>query len=200
MGTPYVITEPDDTAEGYTATAKSYTGAITGEENLLLPFVNVYGPAEEPGSLTVQKEVVGESPDPAKEFTFEITFTGEDAPASPQSFTLKTGEQKVFENIPNGVTYTVKETNAAGYLATVEEISGAIASGQNPLILFKNRAPNEPEEPITLSVTKQLAGEYPKADENKEFHFICVDGVETAFTLKPSETKNLDQRAPPSVE
>ena len=71
VGTQYVITETDYTAEGYTATAKSYTGAITGEENLLLPFVNVYGPAEEPGSLTVQKEVVGESPDPAKEFTFE---------------------------------------------------------------------------------------------------------------------------------
>ncbi|MFR2465168.1 MAG: DUF5979 domain-containing protein, partial [Clostridia bacterium] len=167
----------------------------------LLPFVNVYGPAEEPGSLTVQKEVVGESPDPAKEFTFEITFTGEDAPASPQSFTLKTGEQKVFENIPNGVTYTVKETNAAGYLATVEEISGAIASGQNPLILFKNRAPNEPEEPITLSVTKQLAGEYPKADENKEFHFtLLVDGVETAFTLKPSETKEFEIPAGTSYE
>ena len=95
----------------------------------------------------------------------------------------------------------MKETNAAGYLATVEEISGAIASGQNPLILFKNRAPNEPEEPITLSVTKQLAGEYPKADENKEFHFtLLVDGVETAFTLKPSETKEFEIPAGTSYE
>ncbi len=42
---------------------------------LLLPFVNVYQPEAESGSLTVQKEVVGDNPDPDKEFTFEVTFS-----------------------------------------------------------------------------------------------------------------------------
>lgn len=59
VGAEYTVTETDCTAEGYTATVKTYTGAITGEEELFLPFVNVYQPEAEPGGLTVEKKVGG---------------------------------------------------------------------------------------------------------------------------------------------
>lgn len=77
--------------------------------------------------------------------------------------------------------------DAGGYLPAVEEISGVIAGGENALAKFQNRVP---EEPATLIVTKRLAGDYPEADKDKEFHFtLTIDGVEQEFTLKPGESK-----------
>ena len=128
VGTTYTITETDCTAEGYAATVREYTGQITGAEELRLPFVNVYQPSTELGSLTVSKEVVGDNPEPDKEFAFAITFSdgriyeytvdgGE-----PQELTsggtlvLKGGQTAIFINLPDGITYTVKETDTVGYL------------------------------------------------------------------------------------
>lgn len=77
--------------------------------------------------------------------------------------------------------------DAGGYLPAVEEISGVIAGGENALAKFQNRVP---DKPATLIVTKQLAGDYPEADKDKEFHFtLTIDGVEQEFTLKPGERK-----------
>lgn len=202
VGTEYTITETDYTADGYVANVKTYTGAITGEETLLLPFVNVYQPKAEPGSLTISKEVVGENPDPDKLFTFEVTFSDNGTytyridGGEPQqlvsggTLVLKHGQQAVFDSLPDGVTYTVREVDAGGYLPAVEEISGVIAGGENALAKFQNRVPDKPDEPATLIVTKQLAGNYPEADKDKEFHFtLTIDGVEQEFTLKPGESK-----------
>ncbi len=205
MGTTYIITETDYTAEGYTATVREYTGTITGEEELLLPFVNAYQPQVKPGSLTVSKEVLGDNPDPDKDFTFIVTFSdggtyeytvdgGEPQQiTSGGPLTLKGGQEAVLANLPDGVTYTVRETDAGNYLPVVEEISGTIVGGENAFALFQNRVPDEPEDPATLIVTKELAGEYPEAAKNKEFHFtLTVNGVEQEFTLKPGESKEFE--------
>ncbi|MFQ9798464.1 MAG: hypothetical protein ACLR23_05515 [Clostridia bacterium] len=94
---------------------KTYTGTITGEEELLLPFVNVYQAEAEPGSLTVQKEVVGDNPDPDKEFSFAITFSDGGTyeytvdGGEPQELisggllVLKSGQTAVFTNLPDGI-------------------------------------------------------------------------------------------------
>ena len=82
---------------------------------------------------------------------------------------------------------------SAGYLPAVEEISGSIVGGENALARFQNRVPTEPEQLATLIITKKLAGEYPEADENREFHFtLTIDGTETQFTLKSGESKDFE--------
>ena len=193
VGVQYTVTEADYTADGYTALVRDYAGQITGSDSLSLPFVNVYEPAAESGTLSVVKDVTGEMADPDKVFAFEVTFTGAGAPASPQRFTLKAGEQKVFDNIPHGVTYTVRETDSDGALPGVEVVSGFIAGGHNASVRFQNQAPDEPEPPASIRVTKRLAGEYPEADKDKAFCLtLLVDGKETPFTLKPGETMEFE--------
>ena len=205
VGTTYTITETDCTAQGYAATVREYTGQITGNETIMLPFINVYQTPTESGSLAVSKEVVGDNAEPEKEFTFEVTFSDGGTYSysidggEPQELTsgsvlkLKAGQQAVFEGLPDDITYTVKETDTAGYLPAIEEISGKIVGGENALALFQNRVPEVPEQPATLIITKKLAGEYPEADENKGFHFtLTIDGTETQFTLKSGESKEFE--------
>ena len=201
----YTVTEADYTAEGYTATVAEYIGQITGNETVLLPFVNVYEPADEPGSLTVEKEVVGDNAAPDKEFEFTVIFSDSGTyPYSidggePRQLTsgdalhLKHGQTAVFEEIPGGTAYTVKETGSGGYLAGVMEVSGVITGGSNAAVRFQNRTPDEPEEVAVLRVIKRLAGEYPEADENREFRFtIVIDGADMEFTLKPGEAREFE--------
>ncbi|MBC8545257.1 DUF7601 domain-containing protein, partial [Bianquea renquensis] len=205
VGTTYTITETDCTAQGYAATVREYTGQITGNETIMLPFINVYQTPTESGSLAVSKEVVGDNAEPEKEFTFEVTFSDGGTYSysidggEPQELTsgsvlkLKAGQQAVFEGLPDDITYTVKETDTAGYLPAIEEISGKIVGGENALALFQNRVPEVPEQPATLIITKKLAGEYPEADENKGFHFtLTIDGTETQFTLKSGESQEFE--------
>lgn len=205
VGTQYTVTETDYTADGYVANIKTYTGTITGAETLLLPFVNTYQPQGALGSLRITKEVVGENPDPDKLFTFEVEFSdGKGYPYSinggePVATTgpiitlqLKGGETATFEGVPEGVTYTVKETDPSGYWQDLSEAGGTII-GDTAYVIFRNRVPDEPEQPATLIVKKQLAGESPEADKDKEFHFtLTVDGVEQEFTLKPGESKEFE--------
>lgn len=205
VGTAYTVTEADYSAEGYAATVREYTGQITGSETSMLPFVNVYEPAAEPGSLTVRKEIVGDNADPDKEFTFQVTVSdggiyeytvdgGETQQlVSGGTLVLKGGQTAVLEDLPGGVAYTVGEIDAAGYLAAVEEITGTLVGGENVLALFQNRVPDEPQEAATIRVTKEVAGEYPEADRDKGFCItLLVDGEETAFFLKPGETKEFE--------
>ena len=190
VGTEYTITEKDYSADGYAAPVKEYSGTLTDAETVILPFINVYSAVMTTGNLTVSKQVKGNGADPNKIFTFEVTFEGEDTPQSPQSFTLKDGESKIFTDIPSGVSYTVRETNTAGYIPDLNVVSGDIASDETAAITFRNRVP---ENTTKLNVTKKLAGEYPKADANKEFAFtLIIDGEELTFTLKPSETKEFE--------
>ena len=145
VGTTYTITETDCTAQGYAATVREYTGQITGNETIMLPFINVYQTPTESGSLAVSKEVVGDNAEPEKEFTFEVTFSDGGTYSysidggEPQELTsgsvlkLKAGQQAVFEGLPDDITYTVKETDTAGYLPAIEEISGKVVGGENAL-------------------------------------------------------------------
>jgi pilin isopeptide linkage protein len=205
VGTEYTVTETDYTADGYVANIKTYTGAITGAETLRLPFVNTYQPQGALGSLRITKEVVGENPDPNKLFTFEVEFSnGKGYPYSinggkPISTTgpiitlqLKGGQTAKFEGIPEGVTYTVKETDPSGYWQDLSEAGGTIV-GDTAYVIFRNRVPEKPEELAKIRVTKKLAGEYPETDKDKEFQFtLIVDGKEQKFTLKPGQTKEFE--------
>ena len=210
VGTEYTVTETEYTEDGYIANVKTYTGRITGEEELLLPFVNVYDEnPEEPdkpaGSLEISKEVTGENANPDQEFAFIVTFSdggtyscridgGEPQQIeSGGTITLKAGQTAVIEGVPHGVEYTVREIDSAGYLPAIDSADGVIAGGGTAAVTFQNRVPEETEETGKLAVTKQLAGEYPEADKDREFHFtLIVDGEERPFTLRPGETLEFD--------
>ena len=197
IGTKYTVAEEDPSDEGYTANVQSITGEITSEEGETASFENVYSPVNpgpQTGSLKVSKKVEGENPDANKEFRFEVTFTGQGAPAS-QQFTLKGGESWSLSDIPVGVAYTVRETDAAGYLPDVESMSGTIVAGTTELT-FINRVPQESEQPAMLTISKQLAGNYPEEDLEKPFRFtLKINGAESVFTLKAGEQIQL-QLAP----
>ena len=196
VGTEYTVTEADYSADGYTANPSNQTGAITGADEVTVAFTNTYtAPEPEPqtGDLAITKSVVGENADPENVFSFEIAFSGEGAPESPQQFTLKAGETKTFSGIPAGVQYEVKETDAGGYLPVTGAVSGTVAAGTTPHT-FVNRVPEiSIDEPATLVVTKKLAGSYPAADQNKAFGFtLTMNGVETQFALKDGEKLEIE--------
>jgi len=194
IGTAYRITEADATADGYYATVKSYEGQIVDTKELKLPFVNVYDPTPDgkPGSLTVKKQVIGNNAEPNKEFAFSVVFEGENAPAE-QSFVLKAGESKTFDNIPHGVTYTAVETDAAGYDAALNTASGMIVGNQTASVTFTNKVPDVPEETVKLTVQKLLAGELLESDKERLFQMVLtVNGKRTEFTLKADEVKEFD--------
>lgn len=193
IGTQYVVTETDYSQDGYVTAVHTYTGYITSTGEVILPFVNIYQPPDTPGNLEVEKQVLGDGADPNKVFTFEVTFTGEGAPESPQIFTLKAGENLVFSDIPAGVHYTVKEIDPAGYLPDTEVASGTIVGGETAVVVFRNRVPDQEPPSSLLKVTKQVVGEIPAEDEDKEFHItVDVNGEEMDFNLKDDETVEIE--------
>lgn len=161
------------------------------------------------GSLSVRKMVENADGSPlseeqlAKDFTFSVAFSDDgiyhyqksDGTAgelsSDGTLTLRHGETALFENIPDGVTYTVTEQAEEHYIASSTGHRGTIGTEPSEAIFFNTYDPElPPETPVKLTVTKQLAGEYPESDLEKEFEmtWIC-NGVSEDFTLKPGETK-----------
>ena len=186
LGTDYTVTEEDYTADLYIPAVRSYSGTVQIKGTVIaLPFVNHYQPLPGlKGSLEITKTVIGTGAD--KDFSFQVTFTGEGAPASPQTFTLKAGGKRGFPDIPHGVAYTMTETDANGYSPDFTTVSGVIAGDRSVTVGFINRV--IPED-LWITVTKQVAGEAPENDKDKLFHFtLTINGKAHEFDLKPGET------------
>lgn len=138
VGTPYYVKEKDYLDEEYYATILIYEGEILGEYEHVLPFVNVYDPAEELGDLFVRKELTGneENFDLDLEFEFEIVLSYEGVITLEETFTLKADQLgdpnlwKFFEQYPVGTYYSIKETNSHGYWPESDHIEGYI-TGKN---------------------------------------------------------------------
>jgi len=190
LGTACTVTEADYSGEHYHTTGRVYSGTVQVRDAVItLPVVNQYvpEPPEPAGGLEITKTVLGADADPDKEFTFQITFAGEGAPASPQTFTLKHGEKKAFPSIPHGVTWTVTETGAGGYYPDFTSTSGAAIGGQTAAVSFINRVPGVAQRQIT--VRKQVTGNPPASDSEKLFRFtLAINGTPHTFALKAGET------------
>ncbi len=194
IGSGYTVTEADASADGYYPTITSYTGTVVDMEEIELPFVNIYDPeaAAEKGSLAIRKVVEGNNADPDKEFTFTVVFEGENAPAD-ATFKIKAGQTRMFTDIPYGVAYTVRETDAANYDAVLDTANGIIVGGHTSNVLFTNKVPEAPEKIVKLTVRKFLAGELLESDKERLFNLILtVNDKQTAFTLKADEVKEFD--------
>jgi len=194
LGTEYIVTEAG-VPEYYTPNQQRYSGAITAPGvTVTLPFVNHYegeNPPDLPGSLDITKAVAGPGASHDKAFAFTVTFEGEGAPASPQTFTLKHGEKRTFEDIPRGTVYTVTEQAEEDYRADFTSASGTISWNQAAVVNFVNRTRSEPRENKWLVVTKRVLGNPPAADSEKLFRFtLTVNGTEYEFDLKPGESSD----------
>jgi len=179
VGTAYIVTESDYSADGYTATVNEYSGVISVKDaTVTLPFINAYhAPSTKTGNLTINKTVTGDGADLTKTFDFTVTFAGEGAPTpAVKTFTLASGETKTFSDIPAGVTYDVMEAATSGYTPNFTRASGVIAGDETATIGFVNNyAPGPPPEKTALVIEK--IGESEGFDKDKEFSFtVTING------------------------
>ena len=103
------------------------------------------------GTLTVKKTVSGGGADYNKAFTFtvkleesgdthngEVTYGGVTFINGVATFTLKHNESKTIKDIPAGYTYTVTESDNAGYTVTMSGNTGTIKAGETSTAAFNN--------------------------------------------------------------
>ena len=161
----------------------------TGKTDKIL-FTNTY--AKNNATLTIEKNTEGDYADKTRKFDFEITFTK--SPMSDQTtftgtigaqsvectagqtktFKLADGEQLVFNNLPVGTTYMVKELAATdGYTPKVTVI-------ENQTTTVTNKTVQETEALDTLKENRKnnLVGE----NENKvtftnTYKDVAVTGI-----------------------
>lgn len=161
----------------------------TGKTDKIL-FTNTY--AKNDATLTIEKNTEGDYADKTRKFDFEITFTK--SPMSDQTtftgtigaqsvectagqtktFKLADGEQLVFNNLPVGTTYMVKELAATdGYTPKVTVI-------ENQTTTVTNKTVQETEALDTLKENEKnnLVGE----NENKvtftnTYKDVAVTGI-----------------------
>lgn len=217
-GIGYTVEEMDDENDEYYPLTDEIEGNIvdTGSRT---DFVNVYmSEQEEPGSLFITKEIV--NPDGRevteeqrqKEFTFRVTFSedgeytyridegDEQSLKSGETITLRHGQKAAFEELPEGITYRVQETDTGGYIPEMDSAQGVITAGEETQLDFRNHTP-EDKGIGRIEVTKAIAGEYPQEDLNMEFGFtITIDGESSRFTLKPGETAGFEAPVGSSYE
>ena len=142
-------------------------------------FVNSYAPTD---TLTVSKSVVGNPQYANKPFTFEITFTAATTTngkkvktdlnddktiaddevleyGSVYTFTLTNGANRVFENIPEGTKYTLKElgeeyyTGAIATTGDAKEVNGTYKNDVTVADVMIVNGGNEANVTNTYSIT-----------------------------------------------
>ncbi|MDO4281125.1 MAG: DUF5979 domain-containing protein [Peptococcaceae bacterium] len=187
-------------------------------------------PESKRGHLAIEKKVTGDG-DKSGSFPFTVTLTqkngkpyankniavtmsGEGAEAISRlttdaagavHFSLAHGQRIVLKNLPEGVTYTVEETNAYGHDVSYEKSpSGTIANGKTAAVTVINdkETPPPSKKTGTLEVTKIVGG--AEGEQDKDFHFTVTlsdasisgkygemtfkDGV-AEFSLRHGQTK-----------
>lgn len=209
-GISYTVSEKN--GDGFDVVAQGVTGEIESGQTKTAAFTN----KRQSGSLKVEKEVVSPAPaDASKKFTFTITlsdttlngkFGNVQFNGGVGTVELASGQSETITGLPLGITYTVTEADAPGFMreGEVTEATEAsvrtIALGEKTVHVKNTRETGELE--VTKTVTSSVA-----TDLTKDFRFkvtITNDntfagtfgGVEFArgegtFTLKNGETKSI---------
>ena len=212
-GVTYTVSETVGEDAGYVAEVTELSGTILADETAEAAFRNVYQENVGVGGLEVSKTVSNEDGSELSEeqenaaFDFVVTFSdggsydytvGDGEPqtlVSGGTLQLKHGESAVFTDIPADVSYTVSETvgEDAEYVAEVAELSGTILADETAEAAFRNVF--AVDDTAEIRVTKNVVGEVPEEDAEKEFaFFIDIDGVVSSFTLKAGESKTFETK------
>ena len=202
VGVEYTVAEEDYTSLGF-ETTYSYTSNTSGTiSSAGASSVTITNTRNTIGDLILSKKVDGNSGSSTKEFVFTITLddnsindtytvksTGGNANTAISSVTFVSGIATVslikdqtitIAGLPNGVGYTVKETDYAsdGYVTTVvdnngatsqsNEATGNITGGSQDKVEFTNTCDTYGK----LVISKAIAGN--DTDSNKEFAFTVT--------------------------
>ncbi len=188
IGTKYSVTEQESNQDGYITTASGENGVI-GIEAAAVRFTNEKssGGSVDPvyGSLTVSKIVTGNAGETDREFNFVVTFsdggtyhyTGSKTGSitSGGTVSLRHGESITIGSIPEGVTYSVVETeaNQGGYTTSTsgDGTSGNITNSEKTVVFINNKTTSSPGSPEygNLTITKSVTGS--AGDTTREFTF-----------------------------
>lgn len=216
-GTAFKVTEADYSSEGYRSRRKSYIGVIVKDETKTAMFSNV---RETYGDLVINKTIAGNDINSYKDFKFILTlddasingaYGGVTFKNGVAEFTLKGGQSKTVEDLPNGVSYTVMEDDyytEEGYIPTTDGLEGSRTSAGTIVgnitkdATFSSEFVNTRNTYGNLAVTKAVSGNATEVD--KDFNFTVTLDDKTVnetygdmtftsgvakFTLKAGETK-----------
>lgn len=170
VGTPYAVTELP--TAGYTTFSENATGTLTSD-GCLARFVNTPPAAVKTGSLTIDKQVTGDSKESAQDFALTVVLGNnpesvysytlynaagvpEETPRtlkSGETLLLRDGEKAVFDGLPVGLPYSVVEDDyfGDGYLTSTEDSTGTIPE-EGVLAHFENRYIGIPPERETMQL------------------------------------------------
>ena len=150
----YTINEVDADVNGFNLNPTGL-GEVTIDKEHKEVTVNVTNAYEQlppnTGTLTVKKTVSGGGADYNNAFTFtvkleesgdthngEVTYGGVTFINGVATFTLKHNESKTIKGIPADMTYTVTESDNAGYTVTMSGNTGTIKAGETSTAAFNN--------------------------------------------------------------
>lgn len=156
-----------------------------------------------PGSLTISKTVSGNAASTTKDFTFTVTLTmgGEAMPGEMKygdttfingvaTIKLKHNESVTITGLPDGIRYTVTESDNNGYTVTVNgentaTAKGTITAGETSTAAFKNTKNYvyPPNPPIMDEIIVEITG---SSDS------VVYDGAEHSvkgYTVKISDPR-----------
>ena len=150
----YTINEVDADVNGFNLNPTGL-GEVTIDKEHKEVTVNVTNAYEQlppnTGTLTVKKTVSGGGADYNKAFKFtvkleengdthndKVTYGGVTFIDGVATFTLKHNESKTIKGIPAGMTYTVTESDNAGYTVTMSGNTDTIKAGETSTAAFNN--------------------------------------------------------------
>ena len=151
----YSVAEKEVDIQGYSLRITSDIPArivTVSDTPATITFYNTYEQLPpNTGTLTVKKTVSGGGADYNKAFTFtvkleesgdthngEAIYGGVTFTNGVATFTLKHNQEKKITEIPAGMTYTVTESDNAGYTVTMSGNTGTIKAGETSTAAFNN--------------------------------------------------------------
>ena len=167
LGAKYTVTEDDYSADGFTTTANGTeglmaTGATSQDAIPVAAFVNTKDKPET-GNLTVSKVVTGTAGETERPFQFTVTLDDKSISGTygdieftngVAEFPLKHNKSKTATGLPAGITYTVTESDNAGYTVTSTGETGTIIADETAAAHFNNHKSGGGDNYISLTVKK----------------------------------------------
>ena len=191
-----IVGDADPVSLSYNSTTGGYTFTLT-EKATEIVFTNTF----KEGQLTVSKVVVGEEPEDSK-YGIRVTFTGSNlldeinAVVGSETvtgnngvfdITLRNGEYAFFTDIPEGVTYTVVETDsgsADNVSYTYVDDKKVISDGDRDEVTVTNTY-DTPSQLIISKIVPPAAYSALKGDER--FGFSIKFFKEELVEVEPAD-------------
>ncbi len=181
MGATYNVVELDYTIEGYTTASAADNGTIVAGSTQIAAFTNT----REIGNLVISKTVAGLGADPAKLFTFTLTFenntdtftyigngVANGTITSGASIALTHGQSITVVGLPMDLDYLVIEQDYSrdGYTTAHSDATGTIESGVTSVAVFTNTF-----ELGNLIIRKTVTGNASSTTKPFEFTLTLFD-------------------------